>query len=44
LLARAVIAEAEKHTHQTGEAFFRTLQLLTHLRDPGYKRLKLRLE
>jgi hypothetical protein len=36
--------EAASHPRQTGEVFFRTLQLVTHLRGPGNKRLKLRLE
>lgn len=35
---------AAGETKQRGESFFRTLQLLTHLRGPGNKRLKFRLE
>ena len=31
-------------TKQSGESFFRTLQLLTHLRGPRNKRLRLRLD
>lgn len=41
---KELMDEAASHTRQTGEIFFRTLQLLTHLRGPGNKRLKLRLE
>ncbi len=39
-----LITEAGKHERQLGETFFRMLQLLTHLRGPGSKRMKLRLE
>ena len=35
---------ASTTTKQRGEPFFRTLQLLTHLRGPGNRRLGLRLE
>ena len=35
---------AARETKQRGESFFRTLQLLTHLRGPKARRLKLRLE